>query len=77
MVEIPTSGSGEGLGWETGPGYSTVDGLPMGDTSIAAHRGYLSKPSFNAGSRGLRWWPAADAYVIQVSHGVSDWLELL
>jgi len=24
MVEISLSGSGEGLGWETGPGYSTL-----------------------------------------------------
>ena len=24
MVEISMSGSGEGLGWATGPGYSTI-----------------------------------------------------
>ena len=24
MVEISMSGSGEGLGWATGPGYSTM-----------------------------------------------------
>ena len=27
MVEISLSGSGEGPGWETAPGYSTADGV--------------------------------------------------
>ena len=27
MVEISMSGSGEGLGWATGPGYSTINRL--------------------------------------------------
>ena len=29
MVEMSTSGSGEGPGWVTGRGYSTADPYPM------------------------------------------------
>jgi len=41
MVEISKSGSGEGPGWETGWGYSTVEevlGLPTRATAFAAGR---------------------------------------
>ena len=31
MVEISKSGSGEGRGWATGPGYSTLGALQQSD----------------------------------------------
>jgi hypothetical protein len=39
MVELSTYGSGEGRGWETGPGYST--------------QGFLVKPAFHAAQRNF------------------------
>jgi hypothetical protein len=54
MVEISKSGSGEGLGWATGPGYSTAFGERVHLTVAAVGSLPLRARPARAGAGGER-----------------------
>ena len=72
MVEISKSGSGEGFGWATGRGYSTIAIIAMGQGFhfLEASSVLRAKGERNATCRGLSPWQVIQRITLELGRSL-------